>query len=77
MASIHTPVIPGKRLPKVTTLEAVGLTDPDPYTRALYAQTVKQTKEEMMNAKPNVAPTNKLREKILAISLFPNIYNQK
>ena len=77
MASIHTPVIPGKKQPKVSVLEAVGLTDPDPYTRALFAQTAKETKQEMAAPKPNVGPTNMLRQKILAISLFPNIYNQK
>jgi hypothetical protein len=75
--SIHTPVLRGKPLPKVNALEAVGLTDPDPFTRALFQQTVKETKQEMAAPKPNVAPTDALRQKILAISLFPNIYNQK
>ncbi len=77
MSTIHTPVIKGRPLPKVNTLEAVGLCDPDPFTRALFQTTVEQTKQEMSARKPNVAPTNALRERILAISLFPNIYNQK
>jgi len=79
MSSIHTPVIQGKKLPKVSPLEAVGLCDPDPFTRALFQQTVEQTKQEMTSARkpnPNVAPCDALRQKILAISLFPSIYSK-
>jgi len=78
--TIHTPVIRGRPLPHVSPLEAVGMCDPDPYTRALFAQTVKQTKQEMADAKapnPNVGGADEMRKKILAISLFPSIYSPK
>ena len=71
---IHTPVLKGKPLPPVNVLEAVGLCDPDPYVRALFAQTAKETKQEMAAPKPSVGATDAMRQKILAISLFPSIY---
>jgi hypothetical protein len=71
---IHTLVIKGKRRAPVSTLEAVGFGEPEPYIRALFSATVNKTKEEMKTPNPTL-PTEKMREKILRMSLFPNIYN--
>ena len=76
---IHKPfVIAGPKLKPVSALEAVGLSDPDPYTRALFATTVKQTAEEMKAYKHsvNVGPVDKMRQKILETSLFPSPYSK-
>jgi hypothetical protein len=74
--TIHTPVLRGKPIPKVNALEAVGLTDPPPYIRALFQQTAKENKEEASAPKPNVGNADALRKKILAMSLFPSIYSK-
>ena len=73
--TIHTPVIRGKRQPQVSVLEAVGLTDPDPYTRAIFAQTAKENKQEANAPKADVGAVDAMRRKVLSMSLFPNIYN--
>ena len=71
-------VLQGPKLKPVTALEAVGLTDPEPYTRALFAATAKQTSEEMKAYKHhvNVGPVEKMRQKILETSLFPSVYSK-
>lgn len=76
---IHKPfVIAGPKQKPVTALEAVGLSDPDPYTRALFAATVKLTSDEMKayKNKVNVGNMDEMRKKILGASLFPSVYSK-
>ena len=76
--TIHTPaLLPGKKLKPVSALEAVGFSEPDPFTRALFAANLtKNAEEQKASAKVPVAPTQALRAHILSMSLFPNIYQK-
>lgn len=77
--TIHSPfVVAGPKQKPVSALEAVGMSDPDPFTRALFAATLKQTSEEMkaFNSKHhlNIGNMNEMKKKVMSMSLYPNIY---
>jgi len=57
--------------------EAVGLEPPTPFVAALMAYTARQKNEDMMLGKKlgksMTGPTDSMRNKILAMSLFPSV----
>lgn len=59
--------------------ELVGLEQPTPFITALYAYTVKKTKDDdkqkAKKANEETGPSNSIARAIKRMSVYPNIYN--